>query len=124
MSQVNLKPRTFFAVDPYIGAKTYPKPRKALKIPDDRSLTIVSCPGKCGSVDSTISGSPGIIIVAVKIPTSACPNPISTIEFGSSRYIDGPTKIKATQLMSAERIIVTRFSIKFGTYCTRILAGM
>ena len=42
MSEVSLNPSIFFAAEPYIGAKTYPKPRNALNIPEDRSLTTVS----------------------------------------------------------------------------------
>ena len=63
---------------------TYPKPRNELKSPDDRSLTFLSWPGYSGKADSTISGKPGIIMNAVKMPASAWPTPIKTNESGNA----------------------------------------
>ena len=75
-------------------------------------------------VDSTISGSPGIIINAVNTPTKACPIPISTSELDMPSISEGPTKMKAMPEKKAEMMIVTRLSIFLGMYWTAILAGM
>lgn len=48
---------------PNIGAIIWPSPRNILKIPQDKSLIVVSAPGGYrGSTDSIISGREGMRI--------------------------------------------------------------